>query len=404
MTVSGVVLVVDDEPTALRPIVELLSRHRGLTVLEATSGEAALGIARARHPDLVISDLRMPGLDGLDLCRAIRTDERLEGTMFVILTGVQEASQELLGKWEIDDLLVKPVTEVELIGKVHAMLRLRRLHEQLRTDKAELERLNQAAVDRLSQLLDLLAHLVDLRVPGAAERGAENARLAAALADHFEVPVGLRRDLEVAIRLHEIGKVVLQSETATEGPEDILEGDDWRYVVAARELLERTEGLMPAAELIGAAFENWDGTGHPDRLRQGQIPLRSRILRVLIEYQRLRERPATASPEAALAALQTHSGTRYDPLVIAYLEGALRADAGEATRPTRVRVGVGQLEPGMVLAEDLCTSSGMKMLAAGAVLGEGTIETIRRRHQSDPIVHGVWVDRSASPDGSPRGG
>ncbi|MBL8988200.1 MAG: hypothetical protein JNJ80_18150, partial [Gemmatimonadetes bacterium] len=165
--------------------------------------------------------------------------------------------------------------------------------------------------------------------------------------------------------------------------------------VAAKELFERTEGLESAAELVGAMFENWDGTGHPDRLRQGQIPLRARILRILIDYQHLLESGMAASPVAAVEALQHHAGTRYDPLAIAYFDAIIRASAESDWQETRTRVPVSGLTDGMVLADDLFTSSGVKLLAKGATISAPSLEAILRRHRSDPIVHGAWIERKS---------
>jgi response regulator RpfG family c-di-GMP phosphodiesterase len=396
MTLVGTVLLVDDEPLALHAHGEILRLHGGLRVLTASDGDEGLAIARIHRPDLVVSDLRMPGLDGAELCRAIRADRTLEGCMFVLLTGVQEPSAEIADHVGIDDILLKPVTAVELVAKVRSMLRLKRLHDQLRADKQELERLHRAEARRIDQLLELLVHLVDLRVPGAATRGAECARLAAELAERFDVPASLRRDLDIAARLLEIGRVVLEAEPGDgEGPEDVIEGDGWRYAVAARDLLSQTEGLTGAADLVGGTYENWDGTGHPERLRQGQIPLRSRILRAIADLQDLVSRGGGLDPIAAVEALQLHAGTRYDPLVVAYLDATVRASGDRPAGEPRVRVAVGRLRGGMVLADDLCTSSGIKLLAGGAILSEASLETIRRRHRSDPIVHGVWIRRDA---------
>jgi len=71
-------------------------------------------------------------------------------------------------------------------------------------------------------------------------------------------------DLEISARIHEIGKLLLAGDrVAGDGPEDVIDGDHWRYAVAARNLLGQVAGLEGAADLIGAIFENWDGTGHP---------------------------------------------------------------------------------------------------------------------------------------------
>ncbi len=396
---AGTVLLVDDDALVLQGYAGLLARHTELRVLTADSGLVGLAAARIHRPDLILSDLRMPEMDGFEFCRRIREEPSLEATMFVIVTGVPDAHAGLNPADGIDDLMVKPVMAVELEAKIRAMLRLKRLHDQLRADKLELKRLHQVVEDRSERLLGLLAQIVDLSVPGAAVRGAETARLALRMAERFEIPEALVKDLEVAARLHEIGKVLLDSgRTDTEGPEDVIEGDQWRYAVASKELLEQTEGLEGAAELIGAIFEDWAGTGHPERLRQGQIPLRSRILRILTDYERMMTRGHLSSADA-LQQLHDHAGTRYDPLAVAYFDAILRAASQADWQEARMRVPVANLAEGMRLADDLVTSSGVKLLAQGAILGPATLDTIRRRHQSDPILHGAWVDRG--PDGRP---
>ncbi len=396
MTLTGTILLVDDEVAALDSYADVLARDPDLRVLRAASGEAALETAKIHRPDLVISDLRMPGLDGAGLCRAMRADPSLEGILFVILTGEPNAREAIEAATEVDDLLQKPVAAAELMAKVGALLRLKRLHDQLRADKLEMERLHREVAQRFEQLLALLVHLVDVSVPGAAGRSVEITRLAARLAERFEIPAVLLRDLEIGAKLHEIGMLLVADSPDGEGPEDHLDGDRWRYAVASKELLEEVAGLEGTAELIGAIFENWDGTGHPNRLRQGQIPLRSRILRLLIDYQAAIAANPGGGPIAALEQLQLHGGTRYDPLAVAYFDAIVRA---ASTNPdwqaTRVHVSILGLEEGMRLADDLFTASGVKLLAKGQTISGPILDTILRRHRSDPMVHGAWVERSS---------
>ena len=399
MTLSGTVLLVDDDPETVHAYSELLSREDGLRVLTARNGSEGFDAARIHRPDLILSDLVMDGEDGLALCRRVRAEASLEGTLFVLLTGHSTAFSEADAAAGVDDVISKPATAEELIAKVSAMLRLKRLYDQLRADKLQLQRLHEAVERRSDHLLSLLVHIVDLSVPGAAVRGAETATLAAQLAERFEVPTVLLKELDMAARLHEIGRVLLAADRGDEdGPEDVIEGDQWRYVVAASNLFERTEGLEATAELIGSIYENWDGTGHPERLRQGQIPLRSRILRLLIDYERLLSSKRALSPVDAIEQLQHHAGTRYDPLAVAYFDAIIRASGGASDwREVRMRIPVGNLEEGMELADDLCTSSGMKLLAQGAILTTASLETILRRHRSDPIIHGAWIARHSLP-------
>jgi response regulator RpfG family c-di-GMP phosphodiesterase len=264
------------------------------------------------------------------------------------------------------------------------------------TDWEAVERAQQTSGVNLDQLIDLLCKLVDLGRPGAIERGRRLAGSAVQLAERFEIPVGFLRNLALAARLHEIGMLV---ERPTRPGVAGSGSDDWRYTVVSKVVLEQVTALHGVAELIEGMRENWDGSGFPGRLQRGQIPFRSRILHVLIDfYGRLDRAAAEGRPisgEAAVAALEEHAGTWYDPVVVAQLGAMISGSPEVSTGPARLVLPVSELGVGMVLAEDLCTSSGVKLLARGTALTGGTLRIIQQRHQSDPILAGAWVERNA---------
>jgi putative two-component system response regulator len=389
----AIILLVDDEPALRARYAELLGREPTFAVHTAADGEAALALARQIQPHCIVTDLQMEGMGGFELCRRVRAEPQLAHTKVLVLTGAADVETRIrcleLG---VDDYVTKPVEFPELLARVRHALRTRQLQEQLRADKAELEALHGELREGFDQLLSLLRHMVDLRRPGAAERGARLAAAAAQMAERFEVPVEFRRDLELAAQLHEIGLAI--APVAPSAPSGWLVPEEWRSLVIAKETLQQVHGLKGAAELVGALHENWDGSGFPERWQRGQIPLRSRLLRILIDFFAVtatRPGEAQLSVSEALERLRLHSGTWYDPVAMAQLE-ILVSDAPHLAAPGSVRrVLVAELHTGMVLAEDLCTSSGVKLLAAGATIGRGSLELIRRRDVSDPIIHGALV-------------
>ena len=114
------ILVVDDEPRIVQLVRDYLE-HGGFTVLVASDGPSALRSARTGHPDLVVLDLGLPGLDGLDVARALRREGEVP---IIMLTARTEESDKLVGlELGADDYLTKPFSPKELVARIRAVLR-----------------------------------------------------------------------------------------------------------------------------------------------------------------------------------------------------------------------------------------------------------------------------------------
>jgi two-component system response regulator ResD len=124
------VLVVDDEPALTGAVVALLERH-GFAAEAVDTGEAALAAVAERPPDLVLLDVALPGLDGLEVCRQLRLRHRY--LPVVLLTGRASAADELAGFAALaDDYVVKPASPEMLLARVRAVLRLARATDPAR--------------------------------------------------------------------------------------------------------------------------------------------------------------------------------------------------------------------------------------------------------------------------------
>ncbi len=119
------ILVVDDEQDILELIRYNLSRE-GYQIEAVKSGEEAIKIARDRHPDLIILDLMLPGIDGLDVCRLLKNESRTADIPIIMLTAKGEDSDVVTGlELGADDYMVKPFSPKELIARVRTILRRR---------------------------------------------------------------------------------------------------------------------------------------------------------------------------------------------------------------------------------------------------------------------------------------
>ena len=126
---NELILVVDDEPRIVRQARDYLE-HGGFRVVEANDGKTALLQARQTRPDLIVLDLNLPGLDGLDVCRTLR---RESDTPIIMLTARAEETDRLIGlELGADDYITKPFSPRELVARVRVVLR--RVQGGLRQD------------------------------------------------------------------------------------------------------------------------------------------------------------------------------------------------------------------------------------------------------------------------------
>jgi class 3 adenylate cyclase len=173
------ILVVDDMPANVH-ILELRLAAQGYEVVTATDGEAALTAAREAQPDLILLDVMMPKVDGLEVCRRLRSDASFPFTPIIMVTAKADPKDVVAGlEAGGDEYLTKPVDQTALVARVKSMLRIKALHDSVESLAAQLAEWNRtlearveaqvAQVDRLSRLRRFFSpQLAELIVDGGA--------------------------------------------------------------------------------------------------------------------------------------------------------------------------------------------------------------------------------------------
>jgi adenylate cyclase len=157
------ILIVDDNETNRDILVTRLSLH-GYDLMQAADGEEALAAAKEHLPDLILLDIMMPKIDGIEVCRRLKSDEMLP-FMPIILTTAKADSKDVVAGLEAgaDEYLTKPIDQVALVARVKSVLRLKALHDQVHAQAAELADLNKGLEQRVCDQLGEIERMSRLR-------------------------------------------------------------------------------------------------------------------------------------------------------------------------------------------------------------------------------------------------
>lgn len=159
MSTSARILVVDDLPANVKLLADLLT-VKGYTVMTAANGEEALAQIASEPPDLVLLDIMMPGINGYDVCRAIRADPALGILPVVLVTSLDPGQERIKGlEAGADDFLTKPVNQAELLARVKSLLRIKSLYDEVERRKRELAQWNRTLERRVAEGIAQLERL-----------------------------------------------------------------------------------------------------------------------------------------------------------------------------------------------------------------------------------------------------
>jgi cyclic di-GMP phosphodiesterase len=318
-------LIVDDEPSVRRSLVRML-QAQGFTCFEAGSGREALGVLdRIGEPPLVISDMRMPELDGIGLLEAVR--ERYPDTSVIMLTGMSETTTavDCLHKGAADFLL-KPISVSELQARVSRVLEKRALILQNRYYQQNLERQVHEQAQRIQELflqgVQMLARALEAKDAYTRGHSIRVSHYAVATASRLGFDGTSLDGIRLGGELHDIGKIGTR-EAVLHKP-GTLTADELRQISEHPLLGERM--LSPLAQespdvlrIVRSHHERVDGAGFPDGLRGEKIPIEARIVAVADAFDAMTtERPyrASRSPEDAISELRRVAGTQLDPAAV----------------------------------------------------------------------------------------
>ena len=429
-TVKPTLLLVDDEESILNSLRRLL-RGQPYEVLLATSGAQALEIMAQQPIDLVMSDARMPNMDGATLLAYIH--QHYPDTLRIMLTGYADPSAiiKAINEGQIHRYISKPWHDEEMLLTLRQSLayqhsereRLRLVqeawdqNEKLKQLNATLEKHVAARTSELQQTADMLdlayeelkrsyvtgtevfSLLANLRLPPAKQTNRQIIELVRVYCKLHGLDEGTSRDLTMAAALYNIGKLSW-TDSMMSTPSDLLHHNDREryrgYPKQSESLLMTLDPMKDAARLILHHQERWDGSGFPDRLKGEAIPFGSRLLKLAVDFIELQrglilERQMNS--DEALVYIRQYAGRLYDPELVedfiqvcaTYLSDVTLADPMVKVLTTR------ELAAGMILARNLNADNGMLLLNAGKVLNGPLVEKLIAFEAMEGAKYSIFV-------------
>jgi len=286
------ILVVDDQPSIAGLMSQLLTM-RGYDVVTADNAEQAEAEIRRHPPDLILSDVIMPGKTGYELCRALKENPATRLIPFVLITGLSDSSDRVRGiEAGADDFLNKPVLAEELVARVKSLLRLKEFTDELET------------ADSVLCTLGLIVEGRDPYTEGHCERLSVRAT---ELGRHL----GMDEDSIVALKrggyLHDLGKIAVSDEILKKGSD--LSPAEWlimkQHPITGENICRPLRSLRLVLPIIRHHHEHSDGSGYPDGLTAREIPVLPRVLQVVDVYDALRTARSYKPPLTHEQAAQT---------------------------------------------------------------------------------------------------
>ena len=428
------ILIVDDEEPIQKTLRRLFSRL--YEVETVSSGEEALQLLNQEGYDVIISDMRMPGMSGSMLLK--RCYQKWPEMIRILLTGFSdlESTIEAINEAHVYRYVSKPWDNNELVGLVAEALDIRdlkasndMLNAQVIDQNEELARLNKELKEKFleksdevgvvegrlrealrslhqefNSMVHILVGLIEQRLgedKGSSERVA---RLAKGFAEFAGLSGEQIQDVYYAALLKNFGKVSLPDSIVQKSLQQMSRQEKQEYAhfsITGQTSLMMLEPLQNVANIIRSHTELYNGKGFPDHLEGNVIPIEARVLRIVSDYVDLqREHNFIGTNLSAAEAeeyLQKMAGQRYDRELIGVFSQVLQ-DTDEQVVSGIERIPIAEAKEGMILSENLTSPAGVVLLSADTQLTARHVNklmSLARQFEGHQIMLHVQRDEDA---------
>jgi putative two-component system response regulator len=265
------VLVVDDDPNVTRFLTRLLAAE-GHDVTVAEDGPGALDAIAGKPPDVILLDIVLPGINGLDICRRLKRDVQTRLLPVILITGLTDREPKIEGlEAGADDFLTKPVDPQELLARVRSLGRMKRYTDDL---------------DSAAAIIMMLAVMIEGRDGLTAGHCHRMANYATALGRRLGIGDDALRALHRGGFLHDVGMLTVP-DSVLRKPGRLMAAEYElvkSHTLVGDSLCQTLRTLEPVRPIVRHHHERLDGSGYPDGLEGDAIPLIAQITSIADTY------------------------------------------------------------------------------------------------------------------------
>ena len=389
------ILIVDDDPVSLKILDIVLSKEKLYEIHQASDGEEGVRIAHDTKPDVIISDYYMPGMNGFEFCRNIKNDPELNKTIFILLTVETDVITKVAGlEVGADDYIEKTISSSVLLSKVKAFLRIKSLQDELVEEREKLRAANQLLEVNFRELVAVLLKILEIQIPGASDRARVAKEAALYVAGNMGVSAEETKRIVFGALMHELGKTGLPQAIIKKKYQDLTVEEQkvfHQHPLIGSIIISTISGFKESADDVCHQYENYDGSGLPDRLIGNEISIGARILRNINFQEELFG--IGCCTENVIERIRFAMGKYLDPCIAAHLTNFLIENDDKLSR-NKEKIAVEDIRIGMVVAEDIYSSNGTKVVPKNVQIKDWMLNIILERNAVDPIIGGIYVFKS----------
>jgi putative two-component system response regulator len=390
------VLLVDDTPTNLAVLKETLAPE-GYKLAFANSGEKALEIASQLTPELILLDVMIPGIDGLETCRQLKANSKTKEIPVIFITAKKE-TEDIVAGFKVGgvDYITKPFQQEEVCARVKTHLELVRLRKSV---EEQYNRVREVLENTLSGSVGLLTEILSSFDPNLFEHASRLKELAHRISGSLKVKNAW--ELDLAAMLAPIGYVSIPREIIAKTKEGKNLSQNEREILAGvyesgSQILSRIPHLKQVSKIVLYLGKYYEGEGFPeDSISKKDIPYGARLLKLLGEMLKL-EKNGKGRLEA-LDSLRIPKG-RYDPEILDNIYKLFELEKTDKRNGEQsISVSVKELKIGHILSRSVLSLDGENLLAEGTKLSKMKLNLLINHSKLSGLKEPIYI-RDLNPE------